>query len=452
MTVIISRGAPVRAQASLPWSGGPTTYSGPSAGAIPLWGGRAATYEQIVFTQPWIYAAVRTFYLAISRLPEKVYLGLEGDERMRTRSHDLAKLLRRPFPGGSSFDRKGELAFNLFTHGHHLELKLRPGEGRPPVELWPIPWPWVQEVKDSSGVTTEYRIRPDGGIGEAFKVLPKDVVHYKLMGGRSPLEPLRRTLGIEDAATDWQLQALEGGPSLRGAFTTDKQLQDRTIPRLRGELEELYSGPGGKRLGIFDQGLAFHSLSQSAADVSLIETRKATREEAAATYGIPAPMIGILDHATYSNISELRRSFYVDTVAPYCTLIEDTEEAQLIDPVATWVREGVFTEFDLGEILKPDPLAEAQSIMLLTSSGTTCTNDNRKLKRLDPIGDPADPANPFNRPRVPANLLDPEAPAETDAPPASASMHEALVAGAMRAGRPTTTDEEDDDASAVPQG
>ena len=385
---------------------------------------------------------MRTFYLAISRLPEKVYLGLEGDERMRTRSHDLAKLLRRPFPGGSAFDRKGALVFNLFTHGHHLELKLRPGEGRPPVELWPIPWPWVQEVKDSSGVTTEYRIRPDGGIGEAFKVLPKDVVHYKLMGGRSPLEPLRRTLGIEDAATDWQLQALEGGPSLRGAFTTDKQLQDRTIPRLRGELEELYSGPGGKRLGIFDQGLAFHSLSQSAADVSLIETRKATREEAAATYGIPAPMIGILDHATYSNISELRRSFYVDTVAPYCTLIEETEEAQLIDPVATWVREGVFTEFDLGEILKPDPLAEAQSIMLLTSSGTTCTNDNRKLKRLDPIGDPADPANPFNRPRVPANLLDPEAPAEPD--PSAAALHQGLVLEAMRAGRPVTTEEGDE--------
>ena len=161
-------------------------------------------------------------------------------------------------------------------------------------------------------------------------------------------------------------------------------------------------------------------------------------------------MVGILDHATYSNISELRRSFYVDTVSPYCTLIEDTEEAQLIDPVATWVREGVFTEFDLGEILKPDPLAEAQSIMLLTSSGTTSSNDNRKLKRLDPIGDPADPANPYNRPRVPANLLDPEAPTDAPAPPASASMHEALVAGAMRAGRPTTA-EEDDDAPAVPR-
>ena len=451
MTVIISKGAPVRAQApGPPWAGkGITTYSGPSGGSVALWGSRSATYEQIVFTQPWIYAAVRTFYLAISRLPEKVYLGLEGDERRRVRDHDLALLLRRPFPGGSAFDRKGALAFNLFTHGNHLELKIRPGEGRPPVELWPVPWSWVQEIKNGDQ-TVGYRIYPS--LGQPYTVAPGDVVHYRLMGGRSPLEPLRRTLGIEDAATDWQLQALEHGPSLRGAFSTDKLLQDRTIPRLRAELEELYSSPGGKTLGVFDQGLRFNNLSQSAADVSLIETRKATREEAAATYGIPAPMVGILDHATYSNISELRRSFYVDTVAPYCTLVEDAEQAQLIDPEPVWVRHGLFSEFDLGEILKPDPLAEAQSIMLLTSSGTTSTNDNRKLKRLDPIGDLADPANPYNRPRVPANLLDPEAPADAAAPSALASMHEALVAGAMRAGRQATTEEEDDDASAVPPG
>lgn len=450
MTVIISKGAPVRAQAALPWAGkGTTTYSGPSGGSVALWGSRSATYEQIVFTQPWIYAAVRTFYLAISRLPEKVYLGLVDDERLRVRQHELAVLLRHPYPGGSAFDRKASLAFNLFTHGNHLELKLGPGDGRPPAELWPVPWPMVQEKKDGDGRTILYRIFPNG-LGEFYTVLPKNVVHYRLMGGRSPLEPLRRTLGIEDAATDWQLQALERGPSLRGVFTSQATLQDRTIPRLRAELADLYAGPDGNPVGIFDQGLTFSNLSQSAADVSLIETRKATREEAAAAYGIPAPMVGILDHATYSNISELRRSFYVDTVAPYCTLIEETEEAQLIDPVATWVREGVFTEFDLGEILKPDPLAEAQSIMLLTSSGTTSTNDNRKLKRLDPVGDPADPANPYNRPRVPANLLDPAAPAEPD--PSALALHDGLVLEAMRAGRPTTTDEEDDDASAVPEG
>jgi len=69
MTVIISDGAQVRTlPTSLPWSNNAiTTYNGPSGGNVSLWGGRSATYEQIVFSQPWVYAAIRTFYLAVAR-------------------------------------------------------------------------------------------------------------------------------------------------------------------------------------------------------------------------------------------------------------------------------------------------------------------------------------------------------------------------------------------------
>ena len=69
MTVIISDGAQVRTLSpSLPWSNRAiTTYAGPSGGNVSLWGGRSAIYEQIVFSQPWVYAAVRTFYLAVAR-------------------------------------------------------------------------------------------------------------------------------------------------------------------------------------------------------------------------------------------------------------------------------------------------------------------------------------------------------------------------------------------------
>ena len=424
MTVIISKGRSVKAQSQVPWGdsgirSGITTYNGPFGGNVALWGGRAFTYEQIVFSQPWIYAAVRTFFLAIARLPDKVYTGLTSEERKRTRDHDVANLLRIPWRGGSGFARKGALAYNLFSQGNHIELKIRPAIGAAPEALLPIPWTMVQEIKDGTEVVG-YKVFT--GLGSPYILEPSDVVRYTLMEGRSPLEPLRRTLGIEDAAMDWQKQALEGGPSLRGAFSTDNTLSERTIPRLRAELEELYSGPGGNTLGLFDQGLKFSSISQSARDVGIGETRKATREEAAATFGIPAPMIGILDHATYSNITELRRSFYVDTVAPYLTLIEETEQSQLIQPEPTWKAAGIFVEFDMGEILKPDPLQEAQSIMLLTSSGTTGTNDNRKLKRMDPIGDPNDEANPYNHPRVPANLLDPLAPAADPPPPPRRSI------------------------------
>lgn len=400
----MSNGTPVKVKASSPLRSDFTTSIGPSRGSIALWGGRSATYEQIVFTQPWVYAAVRTFYLAISRLPDKVYTGLETTDRARTRDHDLARLIRSPWPNASAWDRKGELAYNLISQGNHLEMKVRPGVGAPPTELWPIPWTHVQEIKDGLEVIG-YSVHLNG---KTFPLAPDDVVRYRLMGGKSPLEAARRTLGIEDAAMDWQKSALERGPAMRGVFTSEKSLKQDVMDRLRLELEKLYSGPEGKSFFLSDSSFEFKPINMSSSDAGIIDARKLSREEVAAIFGIPAPMIGILDHATYSNITELRSSFYVDTIAPYLKLIEDSMQTQLIDKEPSWQKDGVFVEFDMGDILKPDPLAEAQSLVLLMNSGTTSANENRKFKNLPPIGDPNDQSNPFNRPRVPANLVDPE--------------------------------------------
>ena len=398
--------------ASLPWSdNGITTYNGPSGGSVSLWGGRSATYEQIVFSQPWIYAAVRTFYLAIAACPRRSTSGSTADERKRVRDHDLAKLLRRPVPWRvGAFDRKGALAFNLFTHGNHLELKLRPGEGpRPPVELWPIPWPWVQEKKDSSGQTTEYRIGPTASSATYITLLPKDVVHYRLMGGRSPLEPLRRTLGIEDAATDWQLSR-RSTRARRSAAPSPRTSCSRTAPS-RGcapSSRSSTAGPAARRSASSTRASPSTASRSRPPTSGVGETRKASREETAACYGIPAPMIGILDHATYSNITELRRSFYVDTVAPYLHVSSRTPSrrssstrcrrgcARASSPSSTWARSS-----------SPIRWPRRSPSCCSPRAGTTSSNDNRKLKRLDPIGDPTDPANPYNQPRVPANLLDP---------------------------------------------
>ena len=65
----------------------------------------------------------------------------------------------------------------------------------------------------------------------------------------------------------------------------------------------------------------------------------------------PTPMIGMLDHATYSNITELRRSFYVDTVSPYLTLIEVAKRI-----------------FDRREARRPDVVARSRTFAALAAS------------------------------------------------------------------------------------
>src|SRR5690554_6984432 len=59
----------------------------------------------------------------------------------------------------------------------------------------------------------------------------------------------------------------------------------------------------------------------------LIEARKLTREEVAAAYYIPPPLVGILDHATFSNIREQHKQLYQDTLGPWRSE-EHTSELQ----------------------------------------------------------------------------------------------------------------------------
>ena len=64
----------------------------------------------------------------------------------------------------------------------------------------------------------------------------------------------------------------------------------------------------------------------------MVETRRLTREECAAAYDVPPPVVGILDRATFSNITEQHIMLYQDTFGPWLTMIEETPQTQLIDP------------------------------------------------------------------------------------------------------------------------
>lgn len=416
--------------------------SGPGPSLLSLYGNRAATYEAMIFAQPWLYACVRTFVIAIARTPANSYSGGNTEnDRKRERAHALPRLLKRPYPLGNRFQLFADIAYDIFgPGGFALIMKSTESGGRVPAgeepdELWPIPARYVQIERDDRGILG-FNVTIGG---KSTPLLPSDVIYIPHpMGGRSPIAPLERTAALEEAAIDWQRNTLENDATPTGAFFTEKLLKDDTISRLREELAGLYAGPENRRFGLFDQGLDFKAISNNAVNVELINQRKLSREEVAGAYGIPAPMIGILDHATYSNISELRRSFYVDTIAPYLTLIEDCFDSQLIAPIRAW--DGLYIEFDMHEILKPDPEAEARTLMINFQSSTLTTNERRKRLNLSPIGDPSDPDNPHNQIWYPANMLLPGATAEDRQAatlsaflaPSTNALNDSLAAAAAR--------------------
>lgn len=386
MTVIISNGRPASVAAkSYPFHSTTTTSHGPNAGFLPLLrGDAAATYEAIYRTQPMLHAVVSKLVYGVARNPLKAYqYGLDGDSRERVRGHAAARLIKRPYPYGTEFSLKAAIARDLLVHGNALAVKVREmGAGSTPVELWPVPWQKVQTITDDHGVILGYQVVVDG---ESYPVGREEVVHIPLPTG-SPIEPLRRTLALEDAAQTYQGENMRNGISPRAAFLSENRLPDAVIPRLREELHKLYAGADNAgSVAIIDNGLKPEKIGMTPVDMAVIDQRKLSREEVCAVYDIAPTLLG-LERGTYASVSEYRRALY-DAIATKLVLIEETLNAQLVETEPAW--DGIFLEFDTNELLRPDPEARARMHMLTQQAGVTSINERRRAENLPAIDDPA---------------------------------------------------------------
>jgi hypothetical protein len=238
--------------------------------------------------------------------------------------------------------------------------------------------------------------------------------------GLSPLMAFGVTFQTEDAIQRSQAASFGNGIRASGAFVipdtarTTKEQRDE----LRDHLANTQAGVdnAGRPLLLFN-GAKWESTQQTAVEVELIEQRKLNREEIAAAYDMPPPMVGILDKATHSNITEQHKILYTDVLGPWLTLIEETIEAQLIRPEPSWA--DLKVEFDLAEVLRGDLLAEMQAIKEGIGTGILTPNEGRAIRNLAPS-----PAQGANELYLPTNNLSvigtPDAPADAVTSPTKA--------------------------------
>ncbi|KKL89767.1 hypothetical protein LCGC14_1911400 [marine sediment metagenome] len=329
-----------------------------AGGRVLLVGDKSATYEQIYRSQLWINVMVNKLSRGIGRLPLKSYIaGGEPGERERVREGPLADLLARPFEGGSPFDFKSAIIGNLCLYGNAIAVKMRPRPGQPPAELLPPAWGFWTIQPGTNRRVDWYWFNSLGGQRIPFR--PEEVIHWKYwapgrgLEGISPLEPLKDTIKLEDAARRTVISSYEHGARPVGGYSVPGTLKEETALRLREQLNETYGGvDNAYKILLMEGGAKWESMSHSLVDSDVIPTMKLTREEAAAVFDIPPPIVGILDRATFSNITEQHLMLYMDTMGPPLTMFEETLQVQLIDQEPQMA--GQFVEFELAEVLKGD--------------------------------------------------------------------------------------------------
>ena len=136
-------------------------------------------------------------------------------------------------------------------------------------------------------------------------------------------------------------------------------------------------------------GADWKPLSWSANEAQLIEQRRVNREEIAMVFDVPPVLLGDLSRATFSNVEELHRMLYVTVLRPWLTFFEETLKTQLLDTEPEWAEDGLFYEFDLGEVLRGDKSAEIAAAVQAFTNGLMTLNEVRAVLNLPPIDDEA---------------------------------------------------------------
>lgn len=352
-----------------------------------------AAYAGLYRSQLWVGVVIRKLMKAQARLP--LQLGTEDNGLWRPDFGSPAEaLLHKPNPQMNGNQLKRWTAGTKHIYGEAFWLKLRDLNGRVR-ELHPMhPVNTVVHREDDGELTYLYT----AGIRQVGILPPlpaRDVVAFtsynpdNLIRGLSNLEGLRQTLLNEDASRRATQSFWDRGARPSVALVHPQTLSSGAQERLKAKFDAAHAGAdhwGGT--AIFEEGLVPHILQLNAEELQYIESRKLNREEVCAAYDVAPPVVHILDHATYSNITELMRAQYRDTMAP----ILEEDEAVISDQLLAvdFPDSPNRCKFNMDLVLRGDFETRATAAVGMVAGGIMKPDEARPLFSLPQVGGEAD--------------------------------------------------------------
>lgn len=310
-------------------------------------------------------------------------------ERLSPADHPLAKVMRQPNLYSTRYRLMDALVHDLAIFDRAYWLKV--GDSSSP-QVVRIP-PTMVTPKGENWITPEY-FEVRGSKGK--KDISRDrIVYFRGYGGdsdfgSSPIESLRQMLAEEHAGSKARAEILRNGARVSGYLERPKDAgtwSPEARERFSRSWKAQYVGGGPEAGGtpILEDGMQFKDATQTSKDLQYIEARKLTREEVAAVYHVPPPMVGILDKATFSNITEQHKMLYQDTLGPWLTMIAEEIQLQLIPDIAAAESDELYVEFNLREKLTGN-FEERQDAITKAVGGPTMTvNEARALDNRPPL-------------------------------------------------------------------
>ena len=186
---------------------------------------------------------------------------------------------------------------------------------------------------------------------------------------------------------------------------------------MRESWESVHGGSGNaNKTALLEDGVTFKAMAIPPNDAQFLETRRFQIDEIARIFRIPPHLLGSLENATFSNISE-QNVEWSRSIIPWAKRWEAESTYKLLG------RQALFTKMNLDTLLRGDIKTRYEAYRVGRQWGWLSANDVLRMEDMNPIGKDGDQY------LVAQNMTTPEKLENPPKPPAPPQMPEQLPEG-----------------------
>jgi HK97 family phage portal protein len=329
-----------------------------------------------------VWACVQAISQDLAALPFVIYSDSDGTKQVR-KDHPAYRLLNlQANPKQTAFQFRQSMLATVLLRGEAFALIERDGR-QSPVALH-YKHPDRTEVLERDG-RFWYRFDSDQ---RRLPYADYEVIHLRglsMSGGRgiSVLHAHRKTLGLGLANQAYGLGFYEKGARVDAVMKHPGKFKDAAVAeRLRNQFESTYSGAGGNRVLMLEEGIDYEAISMGPKDAEFLNTHKLTNADVARIFRVPLHKINELDSSIKANIEQQAIEYIQNTLQPWAVNTEQEFRLKLFRAAEVNTTKG---KHNFNGLMRGDSQARGTYYREMLNTGVMSINDVRDLEEMNPV-------------------------------------------------------------------
>tara|TARA_R100000329_G_scaffold142833_1_gene126487 strand:- start:4599 stop:5801 length:1203 start_codon:yes stop_codon:yes gene_type:complete len=330
-----------------------------------------------------VFNAVKLLSESISQIPLEICETTNDGDVIKRNDHPLHRILtQNPNPDQTKVAFFSKIIVDLCLDGNSYVYIERNGSGVP-VNLYCLNSDDIQVTQNGKDIFYSYG-------DKKTMYSSQEVLHFKGMStdgiiGVSPIQQCKNAIGWGIAVETYGATFFRNGAKLSGVLSTDRQMSELAIERLKTSFREQYTAlnDANKTL-ILEEGLKFQQISISNEQAQFLASRDMAIQEVARVYNIPPHMLKDLSKSSFNNIEQQSTEFVRYSVQPYLANLESEMNLKLFKQNE---KGKLFTNFDANGLLRGSPNDRANFYEKMVNIGAMTINEVRERENMNAVQD-----------------------------------------------------------------